>query len=102
LSHGDDSARLLIEQFDDISIESDESFDLHQTKLHTKSVANLTDASADLWKTIRIWSEGIASKKLDPELCIFFLVTTAKASINTICFDLKYDTLEDRDVVEIT
>lgn len=93
--------KLLIEQIDDISIETPITFKVYQTKLHIYSVANLTNASTDLWKTIRVWSEGIANGQLNPESCIFNLITTAKASVDTIPYKLKYGTGGTRDVDEI-
>lgn len=94
-------AKLLIEQIDDISIDSYGSMEVYQTKLHVKSVANLTNASPDLWKTIRVWSEGIKSGQLDPNNCIFNLITTATATVGTIPFQLKQDTIAIRNVDEI-
>lgn len=94
-------AKLLIEQIDDISIETPSALEVYQTKLHINSVANLTNASTDLWKTIRVWSEGIVSGQLDPDNCIFNLITTAAASADTIPFKLKQGTKDTREVDEI-
>src|SRR5690606_28556308 len=80
VSEQNQEAKLLIEQIDDISIETPSVLEVYQTKLHINSVANLTNASTDLWKTIRVWSEGIVSGQLDPDNCIFNLITTAAAS----------------------
>jgi hypothetical protein len=101
LTHHADEARLLIEQIDDVSIDLDDFLNVYQTKLHIKSVANLTDTSPDFWKTVRVWSEGIKSGSLVPELCIFNLITTAKASPRSVCYDLRIDSIDDRDVDEI-
>jgi hypothetical protein len=44
-----------IERFDDIAFEADgEPTELIQTKHHVRQNGNLTDASADLWKTLLI------------------------------------------------
>jgi len=44
-----------IETLDDVVFEKDgEASDLIQTKHHVKQSADLTDASPDLWKSIRI------------------------------------------------
>src|ERR1035437_1220635 len=102
LVHPNKNASLFIEGMDDVSIETDDSLELHQTKLHVHSAANLTDASPDLWKTLRIWSEKIRSAQIIPEISLLNLVTTANASPNSICFDLKADTLDDRDEEEIS
>lgn len=101
VSEQNQDAKLLIEQIDDISIERPTSMEVYQTKLHINSVANLTNASTDLWKTIRVWSEGIASGQLDPDNCIFNLITTASASTDTIPFKLKEGTSKTREVEEI-
>src|SRR5260221_2360047 len=94
-------AKLIIEKIDDISIETPDTLDVYQTKLHINSVANLTDASTDLWKTIRVWSEGIKSGQLDLDNCLFNLITTAKASIDTIPFKLRQALNATRDIGEI-
>lgn len=89
ISRHDPFSKLFIEQIDDISIETPDKMDVYQTKYHIKSIANLNDSSPDLWKTIRIWSEAIIRGEIDPEKCIFNLVTTAKVSPNSIAFKLK-------------
>ena len=52
--------------------------DLLQTKHHVKHVANLTDASPDLWKSLRVWAELFQAAGV-PEGARRFLVTTARA-----------------------
>lgn len=94
-------ARLLIEKLDDISITTSDALDVYQTKLHIKGTANLTNASTDLWKTIRVWSDGIDKGIFDPESCLFTLITTANASIGSIPYLLRQDTLASRDVEDI-
>lgn len=52
--HGQDQA-LALEALDDISFESNGTpLELIQTK-HRAATADLTDTSADLWKTLRVW-----------------------------------------------
>lgn len=77
-----------IEKLDDISIENIDSIELFQTKLHLKSITNLTNSSPDLWKTIRIWSEAIQNDKINPKKTIFILVTTANASEDSVTYEL--------------
>lgn len=100
VSAKDDDANLLIEQIDDISIDTSGNLDVYQTKYHLNSVANLTNASSDLWKTIRVWSEQIISGTIDPEKTIFNLITTANAT-DTIPTSLKYSTKATRDLAAI-
>ena len=49
-----------IETLDDVTFETTggNATDLLQIKHHLKGTASLTDASPDLWKTLRIWFEG--------------------------------------------
>ncbi len=73
-----------IESLDDVVFESEgEAFELLQTKHHLNVQANLTDASPDLWKTIRIWCEGKKGGSI-PDDSTFFLITTASANAGSI------------------
>lgn len=72
-------ASVRIECLDDIEI-IDDSLDLVQTKLHIKSVANLSDASPDFWKSIRIWVDNIKEQRIDINKTTFTLVTTSNIS----------------------
>jgi hypothetical protein len=101
VSEANGEAKLLLEQIDDISIDTLDSIQVYQTKLHIKSVANLTNASSDLWKTLRVWSEGIKSGTLNPKTDLFNLITTASASIDSIPFKLKQGSQKDRNVDDI-
>ena len=78
-----------IETLDDVVFEeTGKPSELLQMKHHIKSEAKLTNASSELWKTLRIWCKGISSGELLPDT-IFFLVTTATASNNTAAVYLK-------------
>lgn len=69
-----------IETLDDVVFEQDgEAPELLQTKHHVNSAADLTDGSPDLWKTLRIWCEGIVADSV-PSGTLYFLVTTAEAA----------------------
>lgn len=59
----------------DIVVEDINAVDLYQTKLHFNSVADLTNRSADFWKTIRVWSEAIIANLIDLNSTIFTLIT---------------------------
>lgn len=89
-----ESPSLSFECLDDISIENEEETDLYQLKLHV-STAQLTDRSADFWKTIRVWSEGIADGTYIPERTIFTLITTASRSADT--FINKFGSNDKKD-----
>lgn len=74
-----DECFVSIEKLDDIAFETGGSpADILQTKYHG-SEGNLTDRSADLWKTIRVWAEGITKGGLDPATTNFTLITTQSA-----------------------
>nr|VFK62529.1 MAG: hypothetical protein BECKUNK1418G_GA0071005_10255 [Candidatus Kentron sp. UNK]VFK70548.1 MAG: hypothetical protein BECKUNK1418H_GA0071006_103123 [Candidatus Kentron sp. UNK] len=73
----DDTISIGIETLDDVVFQTgDSAVDVLQTKLHINAPANLTDASSDLWKTLRIWIEGQSDGTI-PQDARFFLVTTA-------------------------
>lgn len=69
-----------VERLDDVSFETDgTALELLQAKHHIDRVASLTDKSADLWKTLRVWSEAAAK---DPTLVArtrLALVTTGSS-----------------------
>jgi len=69
-----------IETLDDVAFETTDGTapELLQTKHHRNGVGALSDASVDLWKTLRIWFEGHASA-LIPENASLCLVTTGVA-----------------------
>ncbi len=87
---------LTIETLDDVVFETDEkALELIQTKHHINKAADLTDSSPDLWKTLRIWCEGLTSGNI-PSGTIFLLVTTSKAARGSVAAYLKAD--KDRNV----
>jgi len=78
-----------IEILDDVAFETGPNvYELFQTKHHINQKGDLTDASSDLWKTIRIWSEGYSSKSI-PQDSSLFLITTSQISENSIAWYLK-------------
>lgn len=84
-----------VETLDDVTFEkSGEPTDLLQTKHHRTQAANLTDASPDLWKTLRIWFEGRAAGTVPPSAALH-LITTSVASAGSAVAKLRS---ADRDV----
>ena len=69
-----------VETLDDVTFEKTDgtATELLQTKHHLTATANLTDASVDIWKTLRIWFEGHASGDI-PKTSSLVLVTTGTA-----------------------
>lgn len=78
-----------IETIDDVVFETDpDVFELLQTKHHINREGDLANASPDLWKTIRIWCEGIISGSITNDSS-FFLITTAQATVGSASHYLK-------------
>ena len=90
------SFSVALETLDDVTFEdsSGQPEDLLQTKHHQSSSANLTDASPDLWKTLRIWFEGVANKTI-PNHSALHLLTTSAAPANSVAAKLR---IESRDI----
>jgi hypothetical protein len=74
---------IAIEAADDIELWSQDGSELSQLKLRQQGTT-LGDSDPDLWKTIRIWTEGYFAKKLDPTTTRFYLVTTAKVTERSV------------------
>lgn len=91
------NAKVAIEKLDDIELIGHDYTNLYQTKYHLNSVANLTDRSEDLWKTIRVWSTGIDDNTIDIKSTFFHLITTATVSDGTIAKELTKPS-QDRDL----
>jgi hypothetical protein len=81
-----------IEKLDDIAFHenpssADVAKQLLQVKHHINRAGGLGDASPDIWKTIRIWSEAVAKNQIDLDhatLCL--LTTTTPTNRNAIRF----------------
>src|ERR1019366_8342431 len=87
-------ATLTLENYDDIAFHSGKDIvEQLQTKLVTTKT--LSDASVDLWKTIRVWSEQFKQGALDPALTSLTLLTTAEAPIGSAAYYLR---VENRDL----
>lgn len=73
-----------VETLDDVTFETigGDPTDLLQSKHHRVGVGSLTDASPDIWKTLRIWFEGYASGHI-PATANLYLVTTGTAPSGT-------------------
>lgn len=77
LSKGD-AFSVYIESLDDVVFDQDGSpVELLQLKHHRRKAANLTDASPDLWKTLRVWMEGRAADSIPSDGRLFLVTTEA-------------------------
>jgi len=74
----DPDRSLTMEMHDDIAWEQDGTpAELKQLKLHVSALRNLTDASEDVWRTLRVWMD--AGRAGDPYGPILTLVTNSSA-----------------------
>ena len=86
-----------IETLDDVVFQTGgAAVEILQTKHHINAHASLTNASPDLWKTLRIWIEGQSAGTI-PLDAQFFLITTAVCSDGTAAAYLRPS---DRDELE--
>jgi hypothetical protein len=84
-----------IEKFDDVAFEANgEPTDLIQTKHHIGKTGDLTDSSADLWKTLGIWLKRVAEDVEAPFRMRFVLLTTGSAPDGSAASWLR---MRDRD-----
>lgn len=80
---------LYIETLDDVVFENEgDAPDLLQTKHHISDMANLTDGSTDMWKSIRVWIESTSSGNIPAE-ARYFLITTATCGEGTAAYYLR-------------
>ena len=84
-----------IEKLDDVAFDKDGSvIELLQTKFHG-SPGNLTDRSADIWKTIRVWVEGMKNGDVVLGRTMLTLVTTQSLPEKTIAYYLSPESGRD-------
>lgn len=83
-------AILAIEKLDDVSFEREGTAEeLLQFKHHLDRAATLTDASSDLWKTLRVWCEALRNGVVVPNQTPLVLVTTAIAPNGSVAEALR-------------
>ncbi|HEX7406754.1 MAG TPA: ABC-three component system protein [Candidatus Binatia bacterium] len=87
--------QISVEAGDDIEIVSADGYrSLLQIK-HRAPGTNLTNASSDLWKTLRIWAEGVADHSIALPTAHLYLVTTSAAAPGTVAEHLVDDSSRD-------
>lgn len=73
-----------LETLDDVTFEpTGTPLELFQLKHHKNTSGNLTDASPDIWKSLRVWMEGRGNGSI-PTDARLFLVTTETAANTSI------------------
>jgi hypothetical protein len=84
----DPGRSLTLEMHDDIAWEQDGApAELKQLKLHVSALRNLTDASDDMWRTLRVWMDN--GRPGDPYGPILTLVTNSSAGIGSAASFLR-------------
>ena len=91
---------IAVEAADDLEYVSDSDDALVQLK-HRVAGTSLTDGSADLWKTFRVWSEALRTGILRLPGTRLVLVTTATASQDTACARLTIESRSREENVAI-
>lgn len=99
LLSADVDAEMSLERFDDISFDhSGSPHHLLQTKHQINSTGSLSNASTDLWKTLRVWSDAVAKQRIKPEETILTLITTGRAPNDSAASKLRPAAAQGRDV----
>ena len=95
-SKNEPSLALSIELLDDVAFEvAGSAVELLQTKHHLRSQGSLSNASSDLWKTLTVWMDAIASDLVDLETTSFNIATTGTASDGSAASYLRRDAARD-------
>lgn len=90
-----------LETLDDVAFETllpsgSQPDQLLQTKHHRSREASLSDASGDLWKSLRVWFEGHGNKTIPPGTALF-LITTGGAPKDGAAWFLRGGATRDVD-----
>lgn len=92
-------SRIFIERFDDLEFAKDgEPLELIQVKHKIKSRGSLTNASPDLWNTVKNWIVSINTGIVDIKNSIFTIMTTETAKENSAAHFLRNS--KERDPVK--
>ena len=96
----DQTFAVYLETLDDVVFESTGSaFELLQLKHHCQRAANLTDASPDLWKTLRVWIDGRARGAI-PVDAQLFLITTSDVGVGSAASKLMVRERNEADALK--
>jgi hypothetical protein len=89
-----------IETLDDVVFEKGgQPSAILQTKHHRSRAAALSDASPDLWKTLRIWSGFVTDAGVRGDAALF-LVTTSTADQGSAAFYLRAVGRDEKKALE--
>lgn len=98
LDNDNSDFQISIERFDDVAFSQDgEPRQLIQLKHHVQNLGNLTDASTDLWRTLKVWIDTICEMPDILNETKFLIITTAIAPDETAASCLKDNNNRDID-----
>jgi hypothetical protein len=91
---------LELETLDDVVFQSEGNAPaLLQTKHHRTRKSDVTDASSDIWKTLRVWSQGTADGTI-PVSSSLYLITTALAPAGSAASYLRTEARDPGKALE--
>lgn len=90
LKNDNENHQISIERFDDVAFSQDDSpKQMIQLKHHVRQHGNLSDASTDIWRTLKVWIDAVsidASLLNDTD---FLIITTSQAPEDSAASLLK-------------
>lgn len=93
LRNANEHHQISIERFDDVAFSQDDTpKQMIQLKHHIRQQGNLSDASTDMWRTLKVWIDAVKKDTGLLENTDFLIITTATAPENSAASLLKsYD-----------
>ena len=80
LNNDNENHLISIERFDDVAFSEDDSpKQMIQLKHHVRQRGNLSDASTDIWRTLKVWIDAIVVNENLLTDANFLIITTANA-----------------------
>ena len=96
LNNDNSDCQISIEKFDDVAFSNNDiPTQLIQLKHHIHQQGNLTDASTDMWRTLKVWIDAVNESPDILSRTIFLIITTASAPGDSAAFFLKSDNNRD-------
>ena len=90
LEQDDPSYQISIEKFDDVAFEKNGTpKELIQVKHHIGKIGSLSDASVDLWRTLKVWMDAVKEDYSLIDETYFLLITTANAPKESAAYWLR-------------
>lgn len=92
--------KIYIERFDDVAFGAENDiYKRIQLKHSLATTKSLSDRSPDLWKTLRIWSEGVFTKDIELGSSALVLITSALAAPDSVAAGLGLADRQEQGVL---